>query len=128
MAHQIISISKEVDNSKIRNVVKVYGKNPLTAKASASSPYVVVDQTAVIAHEMLDTQDICDKTAAVNLELLNRLSVTYTIDLEGDHSILPRRVYHITESFTGADEDVFIYKVAHSISDAGYICNVTATA
>lgn len=125
---QIISISKESDNSKIRNKIVVYGKNPLHSTASASSPYVVVDQASVIAHELLDTQEICDATAAVNLEILNRLSVTYTIDLKGDASIFPRTVYHITESFTGADEDVFIYRVSQTWSEAGFVTNVTATA
>jgi hypothetical protein len=125
---QIISIGKEIDNSKIRNVIKVYGKNPLTARASASSPYIAVDQASVIAHELLDTQEICDATAAVNLDILNRLSTTYTVDLYGDASIVPRSVYHITESFTGADEDVFIYRVSHNFDESGFLTNVTATA
>lgn len=123
----IISISKETDNSKIRNKIVVYGKSPLASTASAASPYVVVDQASVIAHELLDTQAICDATAAVNLEILNRLAVTYTVDLHGDASILPRTIYHITESFTGANEDVFIYRVSHNWSESGFITNVTAT-
>lgn len=124
---QIININKETDNSKVRNRIVVYGKSPLHAEASASSPYVVVDQTSVIAHELLDVQAICDATAAVNLEILNRLSVVYTIDLEGSAGVLPRSVYHITESFTDADEDVFIYRVSHSLSSSGFVTNVTAT-
>jgi hypothetical protein len=124
----IISIGKEVDNSKIRNKIVVYGKSPLHATASAASPYVVVDQASVIAHELLDTQEICDATAAVNLEILNRLPVTYTLDLHGDASILPRTVYHVTESFTGANEDVFVYRVSHTWSESGFVTNVTATA
>jgi len=105
----------------------VYGKTPLTARASASSPYVVVDQAAVIAHELLDTQSICDATAAVNLELLNRLAQTLTIDLHGDSSIDPRSIYHVTESFTDTDDDVFVYRVSHAFSEAGFTTSVTAT-
>jgi hypothetical protein len=125
---QILSISKETDNSKIRNVIKVYGKTPLTARASAASAYVVVDQAAVIAHELLDTAEICSATAAVNLELLNRLGITYTVDLVGDASIVPRSIYHITESFVSANEDVFVYRVSHQLGESGFLTNVTCTA
>lgn len=124
----IISIQRETSTQNTRNVVKVYGKNPLTARASATNPYLVVDQAAVIAHELLDTQEICDATASVNLTLMNRLHITHTIDMLGDASVFPRTVYHVTNTFTGSDEDVFVYRVAHAFGDGGFVTNVTATA
>ncbi len=125
--NQIISVSKETDNSKIRDRITVYGKVPLHATAEDPSPYTVVRQTASIAHEMLDTQALCDGTAAVNLALLKGLPITWTLDLHGDATILPRTIYHITESFTESDNDVFVYRVSHNWSESGFMTNVTAT-
>jgi hypothetical protein len=124
---QIINISKEADNSKIRDRIVVYGKTPLRSSAEDASPYTVVRQTAAIAHELLDTQEICDATAAVNLELLKGLPITWTIDLMGDSSILPRTIYHIDETFTISNNDVFVYKVSHNFSNSGFITSVVAT-
>jgi hypothetical protein len=125
----IVSISYEADNSRIRNRVVVYGKSPLHSTASAASSYVVVNQTAVLAHELLDSQTICDQTASVNLTLLNRLGRTWNLDLLGDASIFARTVYHITDSFTSSNDDVFVYRVSHQLdSSAGFITSVVAVA
>jgi hypothetical protein len=128
IAGNIEEISYEESNEKIRNRVVVYGKSPLRAEASASSSYLVVDQTSVIAHELLDTQAICDGTASVNLELLNRLGRTWTISVLGDPTITARSIAHITESFTESDADVFVYRVSHRFSEAGYSTELTCVA
>ena len=125
---QIINISKESDNSKIRDRIICYGKTPIRASAEDASPYTVVRQTAVIAHELIDLQSLADATCAVNLELLKGLPITWTLDLMGDSSILPRTLYHIDESFTLSNNDVFIYKVAQNFSSSGFLTNVVATA
>jgi len=129
-AHNVIDISYEKSNASIRNVVKVYGKTPITAKASASSPYLVVDQTSVIAHELIDLPELAQAVADVNLSLMNRLQSIYTITLEGDHTIVPREIVQITESFTGASSELaFAYRVAHQWdAEGGFITSLTANA
>lgn len=124
----IISCVYQRSNEKTRNKIVVYGKTPLTASASASNPYLVVDQTVVIAHEMLDTQAICDGTASVNLTMLNRLTESYELEVLGDPAIQPRSIATITETFSGAsNRKVFIYRVEHMWNRDGYICSLTAT-
>lgn len=125
--NQILTASKEVDSSRIRNKIVVYGAEGIKATASASSPYVVVDQASCIAHPLLDTQEIAQATADVNLEILNRLAQTVNLDLKGDASVQPRTCYHITESFTSTNNDVFVYRVTHNLSQAGFITSVVAT-
>jgi hypothetical protein len=124
----IYDITYERSNDKIRNRVVVYGKSPLKAAATSTSPYLVVNQTAVIAHELLDTQAICDATASVNLELMNRLGQTWTLTVQGDSSVTARSIAHITESFTDTDADVFVYRVSHRFSESGYTCELTCVA
>lgn len=122
----IIDATYEKTNDRIRNVVKVYGKTPLTARASASSPYLVVDQTSVIAHELLDTPEICNATANINLSLLNRLQESYELTLEGDPNIQARKCATITDSFLGvASRPIYLYRVGHNLSEAGYTTTVT---
>lgn len=111
---------------KTRNKIVVYGKTPLVANASAANPYLVVDQTVVIAHELLDTQEICDGTATINLQILNRLTESYEVEVEGDPELWPRRIGEITESFSGANHrPVFVYRTSHILSEAGYITTLT---
>lgn len=124
----IISIQRETSTQNTRNKVVCYGKTPIRASASASNPYLVVDQAAVIAHELIDLDSLAQAVCDINLALMNRLGVTYTIDLLGDSSVKPRSIYHVTNSFTGSDEDVFIYRISHSFGGNGFITNVTATA
>lgn len=122
----IIEIRYDTSTEKTRNVCKVYGKSPITAKVSASNPYLVVDQTVVLAHEMIDTQELADGSASVNVEILNRLGETYSIALEGHPSIRARGVHLLTESFTGASSrEVFVYQAEHNISEAGYVVSCT---
>ena len=124
----IISIQRETNTQNVRNRIVCYGKTPIKATASAANPYLVVDQTAVIAHELVDLQSLAEAVCAVNLELLNRLQITLTMDLLGDSSIKARSVYHVSNSWVGSEEDVFVYKVSHSWGQSGFVTNVTATA
>lgn len=123
----ILSCSKETDASRIRNRIVVYGNENLHAEASAASSYLVVDQSACIAHPLLDTQEICQATADVNLELLNRLAVTLNLELKGDAGIFPRQIYHVVEPFTDTLDDVFVYRVTHNMSQDGFVTSVVAT-
>jgi len=122
----ISDITYHRGTEKTRNVVKIYGKSPLTASASASNPYLVVDQAIIIAHELLDTQQICNDTATVNLALLNRLDEKIELTREGDPTIRARQIYRIEENFTGFSDDVFLYRVSHMLNDSGFYTSVTA--
>lgn len=122
----IIDSSYEKSNDKVRNRIVVYGKTPLKATAEAPSPYVIFTQTSVIAHELLDVQSICDATASINLTLLNRLQETYSVTVEGDHNIQARKVASLTEPYLGASgRSVYLYRVSHSLSEAGFITSCT---
>ena len=123
----ITGITYEQSTDKTRNRVRVYGRGNITALAEASNSYLVVDQTLVIGHEMLDTQAIADGTAEVNLELLNHLGETYTLDLEGIVGLHARQIYTLDESFTGtSNRKIFVYQVSHSLDESGFISHVTA--
>jgi len=121
---QILNISYEESNASIRDRIVVYGKDDIHAEAEDPSPYTVVRQTSVIAHEMIDTADLASRTAALNLTLLNRLGRSINIDLEGDHNVRARHIAHVTESYTGLDLDVFVYRVSHKLDDTGFQTSV----
>lgn len=124
----IISCQYIRGTDKTRNRIVVYGKGELNGSARADNPYLVVDQTAVIAHELLDTQAIIDGTVTVNLQILNRLTESYEVEIEGDWGIRPRMIASITESFSGASSrSVFVYRVSHSLSEMGFITSLTLT-
>jgi len=126
-AGNILSISYESSSDRIRNRIVIYGKGNIHATRSAASPYVVVDQTLVLAHELIDTQVLADGSAEVNLTILNRLGETYNIDLEGSASTRAREVHNLTESFIGAsNRPVFLYSVSHSYSESGWVTQVVA--
>jgi hypothetical protein len=124
----ISSILLEETNDPTRNVVKVYGKTPLTAKAVAGLGALVVDQTAVIAHELLDTDSICQATANVNLTLLNRISKTFTVTAIGDTSIRARNIATVSDAFVHpAAKEVYIFRANHMWSSSGYSVECVCT-
>ena len=49
----LLEIQYSESSDRTRNVVKIYGRSPLTATRSASNAYLVVDQAIAIAHELL---------------------------------------------------------------------------
>mgnify|MGYP001587946447 CR=1 FL=1 len=111
---------------KTRNVIKVYGRTPIVATASASNPYLVVDQAVVLAHEMIDTQAMADGAASVNLTMLNRLDEKYEITIEGDNTVKARDIGTVTESFVGASaRDVFIYRCSNIFNESGWFTSMT---
>lgn len=124
----IISCQYIRGTDKTRNRIVVYGKGELRGSGRADNTYLVVDQTAVIAHELLDTQAIIDGTVSVNLQILNRLTESYEVEIEGDWTIEPRMIASITESFSStSNRTVFIYRVSQSLSEAGFITSLTLT-
>jgi len=122
----IIDSSYEKANDKIRSRVVCYGKTPIKATAEAPSPYTVVTQTAVIAHELIDLQSLAESVASINLTLLNRLQETYSVTVEGSHNIQARKVASLTEPYLGASgRSVYLYRVSHTIGEAGFVTSCT---
>lgn len=124
---QILTCQYIKSTEKTRNRIVVYGKSPLRSSIRADNSNLVVDQTAVIAHPLLDTQEICDGTALVNLQILNVLTQSFEVEVEGDPAILPRTIATITDSYSGAsNRKIFLYRVSHSLSSqGGYITSFT---
>lgn len=130
-SEDILVLSHTRSTNNLRNRVVVYGVEGTTAVASAVSPYLPGGfyKTAVIATQAIDSQDQANKTADNNLELMNRLTESLTIQVEGDYTIQPRLFATVTVEDTDIGMDVsglwFIYQVEHRLDRSGYICNVT---
>jgi len=122
----IIDASYDKTNDRIRDRVVVYGRTPIRSTAESASPYTVVRQTAVIAHDLIDLQSLADAVASINLTLLNRLQESYSLTVVGDHNIQARMCASITEPFLGVvNRPVYLYRVAHSINSGGYTTSCT---
>lgn len=113
----------------LRNRVVVYGKDPFKATASDTSPYLPADfyQSAVIAHEMIDTQQGCDDSAALNLIMLNRLTESFRLVGLGDPTIRIRDIVTVSETFTGVSGLWFVYETSHRLDKTGYSMDLTLT-
>lgn len=131
-AEEFLSLvhSKSTDN--LRNRIVVYGKDNLSASASAVSPYLPAGfyKTGVIATQAIDTLTLAQQTADLNLPRMNRLTETITCEVEGDYSIEPRKFVRVTavDTDTGMNisgSDWFIFHVEHRLDSSGYKCNVT---
>jgi len=126
---ELMSIEYMQSNGKTRNVIQVYGKGDIRARARADSPYLVVDQAVVIAHELIDTSSMAQGTADINLTILNRLEESYQIEIEGKTSLAARQVWSVQDSvIQPSARDVFLYAVTHSFSqEGGYRQTITGT-
>ena len=124
-AGEITAIEYSISAENLRNRVVVYGKsNTVKAVAQATSPYLPAGyyKTAVIAHDMIDTDAMAQNTANTNLEIMNRLTETISLTTLGVPSIRARQVVTITEPFTGLSTATkwLVYSVKHLIRN-GYI-------
>lgn len=126
---EILSDSYTKSTQNLRNKVVVYGLDNIHASASAVSPYLPSGfyKTAVIATPYLDTTHICQIAADYNLELFNRLTERATIQIEGDHTVNPREIATLTDTFTGLSGDWFIYHVETVMDSTGFKQNLTLT-
>jgi hypothetical protein len=124
----IITCQYSRGTDKTRNKIVVYGKGDLHGSGRADNSYLVVDQTAVIAHELLDSSEIISGTISVNLQILNRLTESYEVEIEGDWSIIPRMIASLTETFSETSaRSVFVYRVSQNLSSSGFITSLTLT-
>jgi hypothetical protein len=130
-SEKILTFAHIRSTDNLRNRVVVYGKENITAVDSATSPYLPGGfyKTAVIATQAIDSQAQADETARVNLELMNRLTESLQLEVEGNYQIEPRKFANVVVSDTDISLAVsglwFIYQVEHRLDQSGYKCNVT---
>lgn len=117
---EITSVSPyAISSDKIRNRVVVYGDTGVYASASASSPFLPSGfyKTEVIsAPDLIDTNGMAQDIANYNLDLLNRLEKSVTLEVIGVPSVGARDVVTVTETETGVSGDWFVYGCRHQFS------------
>lgn len=107
----------------LRNRVVVVGAPGVSAEASASSPYLPAGfyKTAALYWPILDSQEMADKAATYNLNLLNRLSIELQGNVIGDYQLLAHKAVSVNISKMGISDDFYIFYAEHNWSEAGYI-------
>lgn len=129
----LLSVSYTRSTDKLRNRIVVYGQEGVSATASDTSPYLPGGfyKTGVIATQLIDSSTQAQAAADNNLALMNRLTESVMLEIEGDYEIAPRKfvVLTITDSEIGLalSGNWFIYQVEHSVDKSGYKCNVVLT-
>lgn len=124
----VLSLSKSISEKNLRNKVVVWGARGITAVASAGSPYLPPGfyKTVLFSHPMLATQELAQKTADYNLALLNRLTESVRITVEGDPNLQTRKTINVTDS--DINNRFYIFSCRHSISaGSGYITELELT-
>jgi len=130
-SEKILALSHSRSTDNLRNRVVVYGKENITAVDSAASPFLPAGffKTAVIATQAIDSQAQANEAASANLELMNRLTESLQLEVEGDFQIEPRKIADIVVTDTDISLAIsglwFIYQVEHRLDQSGYRCNVT---
>jgi hypothetical protein len=116
---EILQSNRSVSTDNLRNKVAVFGIPPIVAIDSASSPYLPAGfyKTAVISSHLIDTQSMADTTASYNLSKWNRLTENTSLEALGNYSIHARDTVTVSESFSGASGDWFVYAITHTLSD-----------
>ncbi len=123
--NKAISITAKYAESDrdLRNRVVVYGAGGIYAEAHADSPYLPNDffKTVVVAApQVFDTQDMAQQSADYNLDLLNRLTISASIVMRGDHRYLARKVATFSFPEIGISGDWYIFAAEHSFNSSGY--------
>jgi len=116
-------------DENLRNKVAVFGRSGVSATASATSPYVPAGfyKTAIISYEMIDTNEMAQQTADINLARLNKLTQSCIVEVLGNVSILARQTANIVDSKIDLSGDWFVYQVAHRVDvQGGYTIRLTA--
>lgn len=130
-SEDIMTISHTRSTDNLRNRIVVYGKENIVGIASAVSPYLPGGfyKTAVIATQAIDSISQANTAASNNLELMNRLTESLVLEVEGDYEIEPRKFATVVVTDASIGMDIsglwFIYQVQHTLSESGYTCNVT---
>jgi hypothetical protein len=116
---EIIQANRSISTDNLRNKIVVFGIPPITAAHSAASPHLPTGfyKTSVISSHLIDTQTMADTTASYNLAKWNKLTENTSLTALGDYSIHARDTVTVTESFSGASGDWFVYAITHSFAD-----------
>lgn len=129
-AGQIIFSDYTKSDDNARNKVVVFGAPGIKAEASAAPNGYTLPanfyKTAIISHGMIDTQQMAQDCADLNLTALNRLTESVRCDIEGDPGVECRDTVTVTEAFTGVSGDWFVLEARHAMQDA-YKTQLTLT-
>lgn len=119
---EITDLTYKISEKDLRNRVVVYGLNGIHAEASEASPYLPEGfyKSVVASFSFIDGQDEAEKTAAYNLDLLNRLTTGITFTTLGNTNYNARNVYTINVSSFGLTGNWYCYSSEHSWSRQGY--------
>lgn len=120
--HNIISMVHTLSERDLRNRVVVYGLNNVYAEAKATSPYLPAGfyKTTVIATDILDNKSYCQQAANYNLTLLNRLTESLSVEIEGNPNIVARDVITVNSTELGTSDDWYVFSANHDLNDGGY--------
>lgn len=123
---ETISITKNTNERDLRNKVIVYGRNGISAKAQASSPYLPAGyyKTVVVASEWIDTTSMAQDAADYNLDKLNRITKELAITIEGNSTISARDIVSVNNSYLDTSGLWYVYAIEHSWGDSGFITNL----
>jgi len=127
---KIINADRVTSTRDLRNRVVVYGRNGIFAEEKLASAYLPSGfyQTVVASADWIDTQAMADLTAERNLDLLNKLGESCTVNILGDSSYQARDVVTFNYSRIGASGDWYVEAVDHSLSStSGYTTTLSLT-
>ena len=117
-AGEIISIEYSKSTDNLRNKAICYGKDGISAEASAVSPFLPAGfyKTAIVSNQLIDTQAMAQSSCDYNLNLYNKLTETVHLEIEGNPNVRARETVRVTEAFSEVDSDWFVYSTRHRIS------------
>ena len=123
---QNIQINYKISERDLRNRVVVYGTTGIYAEAKEESPYLPENfyKTIVAANVIIDTQDMAQRSADYNLDLYNRLTEELQLTVVGDHRLRARKVVAVNDSYTGLNQNFYIYSCEHQWGSSGYTCQL----
>lgn len=119
----ILGGSYSRSDKALRNRVVVYGSPGVQATAQAGSPYLPTGyyKTAVISHELIQSNAQAQETANLNLAWLNRLSETCEVTIIGRWQSRPIDIVGVTSPFWGmTDYPFFCVSCHHNLGTGGY--------
>lgn len=124
----VIDLKETVSEKNLRNRVIVWGSNGVTATASSPSPHLPPNfyKTVLFSHPIISTAELAQKTANYNLALLNRLTYSLSVTLEGNPSLQSRKTVYVSDP--QINRRYYIYECRHSWGPSGYITQLELTA
>jgi len=123
-ASEILEEDYSVSEKDLRNRVVVYGNDGVYAEASAVSPYLPTDfyKSVVYASSILvQTNDMAQTIADYNLDKLNRLTESMSINIVGRTDISARDIIRVTPvTLSIGTLDWYVYAIEQSFESEGF--------